>query len=131
MSSTRAGQAPMCPVRPEQATNATTTTEEAEEGDEVKDELVKRAEELDKRIGELENKLVREEGRRPIVSPVPERPTELEVKEHNVTHTPPKPWCPYCTAATGKRDPHPRIKKEVPDVEVPIDKVPTLSVDYT
>ena len=89
-----------------------------------------RADRLHKRITELEDKLIREEGRRPIVSPVPERPTEEEVREHNVTHTPPKAWCPYCTMATAQRDPHRRERKEVPDVEVAVDKVPTTSVDY-
>ena len=57
--------------------------------------LAKRAEQLVKRIEELEDKLIQDEGRRPIVSPVPDRPTEEEVEEHNATHTPPKPWCPY------------------------------------
>ena len=74
---------------------------------------------------------MREEGGRPIARPAPDRPTETEVKERNVSHTPHKPWCPYCTVATSKRDAHARIKKEVPDVEVPIDKVLTRSVDYT
>ena len=92
MSSTRAGEAPMCPVRPEhRPTEATNNQAEAEKGDEVEDEMVKKADELCRRIEELEDKIVREEGRRPIVSPVPERPTEAELKEHNVTHTPPKP----------------------------------------
>ena len=89
MSSGRAGRAPICPVRPEhQNTNAIDTQGEVEGGDEVKDELVTRADDLLRRIKELEEKLIREEGRRPIVSPVPDRPTEEEVREHNVTHTP-------------------------------------------
>ena len=56
--------------------------------------MQERAEDLMRRITELEEKLIREEGRRPIVSPVPHRPTDAEVQEHNVTHTPPQPWCP-------------------------------------
>ena len=99
-------------------------------GDKDKEELEKRAEDLVRRITELEDKLIREEGRRPIISPVPERPTDEEVLEHNVTHTPPKAWCPYCVKGTGNRDPHRKIRKEVPDVEVVIDKVPTVSLDF-
>ena len=68
-------------------------------GDEGKDDMARRADDLVRRITELEEKLVREEGRRPIASPVLERPTDEEVNEHNITHTPPKPWCPYCTKA--------------------------------
>ena len=92
--------------------------------EEVEDDMVRRAEELTKRIEELEDQFVREEGRRVRVAPVPEKPTEEEVAEHNITHTPPKPWCPHCTRATATRDPHKRIRKDVPDIEVPIDRVP-------
>ena len=67
----------MCPVRPEHnTTNADIDEAKAAEGDEVEDELVRRADDLKRRIEDLEDKIVREEGRRPIVSPVPERPTE-------------------------------------------------------
>ena len=87
---------------------------EVEVSEKVGDNMQERADDLVRRITELEEKLVREEGRRPIVSPVPERPTDEEVAEHNLTHTPPKPWCPYCTKAIGLRDPHARIRKDVP-----------------
>ena len=98
-------------------------------GEEVKEDMIARADDLMRRIGDLEEKLVREEGRRPVASPVPDRPTDEEVREHNITHTPPKPWCVYCNKATGKRDAHKRIRKEVPDVEVDVDKVPKVSMD--
>ena len=74
--------------------------------------------------------MAREEGRRPVVSPVPDRPAEEEGREHNTNHKPPKPWCPYCGIGTGKRYPHKRMQKDVPDMEASIDKVPMLSVDY-
>ena len=73
-------------------------------GDSKEVEMAKKADDLVRRITELEDKLVREAGRRPVVSPVPERPTDEEVQEHNVTHTPPKPWCPYCVKGTGSPD---------------------------
>ena len=79
MSAERAGCKPICPVRPEHETTTTTHVEEAE-CETVEDELAQRAEGLKRRIEELEEKLVREEGRRPIVSLVPERPTEKEVQ---------------------------------------------------
>lgn len=61
---------------------------------------------------------------------VPKCPAGWEVREHDITHTPPKLWCLYCAKATGSREPRPRIEKDVPDVEVAADKVPTISVDY-
>ena len=129
MSSRREGPQLRSPVRPEHDAKPTypLTTKEAAEGNEGQDDMERRAEELMKRITDLEDKLIREEGRRPIVSPVPNRPTEEEVREHNVTHTPPKAWCPYCTLATTHRDPHLR---ERTDVEATADKVPTISVDF-
>lgn len=70
-----------------------------------------------------------QQGRRPIVSPVPERPTEQEVLEHNTTHSPPQAWCPHCAKATAKSDPHRRERREVPDVEPEFKEVPTISMD--
>ena len=61
---------------------------------------------------------------------MPDRPTDKEVEEHNVTHTPPKPCCPYRAMGTGTRDPHSRIRKEVSDVEIVMAKVPTVFVDF-
>ena len=57
------------------------------------EEMAQRAEELSRRIEKLEGKLLSGEGRRPTGSPVPERPTDVEVAEDNVTHSTPKPWC--------------------------------------
>ena len=61
---------------------------------------------------------------------MPDRLTEKEVREHNVTHTPPKPWCPYCVMGTGTRAAHSKLRQEVADVDVVSDKVPMISVDY-
>ena len=63
------------------------------------------------------------------MSPVPERPTEQELLEHNTTHSPPQAWCPHCAKAMARNDPHKRERKEVPDVEAELKEVPTLSVD--
>lgn len=94
------------------------------------DEMVERVDKLLRRIEELEEQVNTDEGRRPIASFVPERPTEEEVKEHNLTHTPPAPWCPYCVKATSMRDKHARIRHEVPDVTVSVDRVPTNASDF-
>ena len=53
----------------------------------------------------------KEGGRRPIVSQAPERPTEQEVREHNVTHTPPQAWCPHCVKGAGTNSLSQREKK--------------------
>ena len=102
MNSGREGTRNTRPVRPEADTKPTrpSTVNMAAGSDKGRD-MEERAEELVRRITELEEKIIREEGRRPIVSPVPERPPEEELREHNVTHTPPKVWCPYCTMASA------------------------------
>lgn len=111
MSSRRPGYKPIRPARPEHTTCATPNTDDvAAEGGKVEDEMTKRADDLLRRLGEHLQNIVREEGRRTIVSLVPDRPTEEEIREHNVPHTPPKPWCPYCTLAT--RHAHPARKDE-------------------
>ena len=60
-----------------------------------------RAKQLEDRLKKLEEKITNGKDRRPIVSPVPERPTDAEVLEHNVTHSPAKPWCPHCVGWPG------------------------------
>lgn len=60
--------------------------------------------------------------------PVPERPTDSEVLEHNVTHSLAKPWCPHCVKGAAGNDPHKAKRKEVPDVETVMDATPTISI---
>ena len=69
------------PVRPQHDANPTVSLVEkaAAEGDKERDDMEERAEDLLRQITELEEKVIREEGRRPIVSPVPNRPSEEEV----------------------------------------------------
>ena len=44
---------------------------------------------------------------RPVeLPPVPEQPTDEEVREHNATHIPYKAWCELCVAHKGRQD-HP------------------------
>ena len=99
MSSESWGASRPRPVRPTH--NNAANISAAVAGEKVDSEMGRRAEDLMRRISEQENKIVREEGRRPIVSPVPERPAEEEVREHNVPLTPPKAWCTYCTKASA------------------------------
>ena len=63
---------------------------------------------LEDRIEKMEERLESAKIRRPIVSPVPDRPTDAEVREHNVTHSPSRPWCPHCVKGTASNDPHRR-----------------------
>ena len=86
------------PVRPELNTPAPNplSSNGPSGGDGIieKDELVDRAEDLTRGIQDLEEKLVLDEGRRPVVSLVPHRPTDEEVNENNPTHSPPQLRCP-------------------------------------
>ena len=36
----------------------------------------------------------------------PMLPTPQEVANHNITHTPPRRWCPICVQGSGKEHPH-------------------------
>ena len=126
------GASSLSPVRPSLPINhrGKLMTNAAGVGDKDADQMVERADDLLRRITELEEQLVREEGRGPIVSPVPERPIDEQVREHNVTHTPLVQWCPYCVKGTGRRDAHSKLRKDVPDVEAKIGEVPAISIDY-
>ena len=55
----------------------------------------------------------------------PGGPTTDELKEHNLTHLPHRAWCPVCSKARGKEDPHYAAKKSKPDSQKP-----TVSFDY-
>ena len=46
-----------------------------------------------------------EEGRRPATLPSPIRVTRAEREEHELTHTPFRPWCPHCVRGRGKNAP--------------------------
>merc|ERR1739836_349813 len=82
-----------------------------------------------RKVEELESRIKGSEHRRPIVSPVPERPTDQEVREQNVTHAPPQSWCPHCVKGRGTNDPHKSKRKEVPDVDAELTATPTISTD--
>ena len=70
-----------------------------------------------------------EKDRRPIVSPVPDQPTEQELREHNMTHSPAKKWCPHCVKGAAKNEPHRLKRKEVPEVDTDLSATPTVSID--
>ena len=56
------------------------------------------------------------------------KPSAEAIKKHNITHLPPRPWCPVCTAAKAREDAHWRGANEL-DTD---DKgaVPTVALDY-
>ena len=51
-------------------------------------EEIDEIEKLEERVAEMERQFKREEGRRPIVEKDPGQPTQEEIEEHCVTHTP-------------------------------------------
>ena len=70
---------------------------------EDKDEKMEERSEKDK----LEPVLIEvEDSRVPRALNAPVRPPAEEVEKHNMTHTPPRPWCAVCVEAYGKEDPH-------------------------
>ena len=58
---------------------------------------------------------------------VPTKPTEAERVEHEVTHTPPRPWCKFCMMGRGVRRAH---RKNVRDTEQDDGGPGKLSMDY-
>ena len=53
-----------------------------------------------------------EECEKPKVMTDPGQPTEKEIEEHRLDHTPYRSWCPVCVEAQGREDPHYRGTKE-------------------
>ena len=55
----------------------------------------------------------------------PEKLTEKEVQEHDLTHCSYRSWCPVCVEAAGREDQHRRRKEKADEGEVP-----TVGMDY-
>ena len=94
-------------------------------------EIDKMDEEMDVKISEpnMEPVAVKaSDSRIPRALNAPIRPPAEEVESHNITHTPPRPWCDICVAAYGKEDPHFRgaNNKEEADKS----GIPIVSLDY-
>ena len=56
----------------------------------------------------------------------PMLPSPQEVADHNITHTPPRRWCPICVQGSGKEHPHLREKDAMEDRE----GLPEFGMDY-
>ena len=50
----------------------------------------------------------------------PHLPTQKEIEEHMITHTPFKAWCPHCVAGHSSCGYHLRRKEEDEDHSVPV-----------
>ena len=55
----------------------------------------------------------------------PGMPTRREVLEHNLTHLPPRPWCPHCLKGKGKDSPSLWLKGAFAE-----NLVPRIRLDY-
>ena len=61
-----------------------------------------------------------EEGRNPVAVREVVKVSQKEKEEHELTHTPFRPWCRYCVRGRGKNEAHRRRgSKEDKDMEVP------------
>ena len=72
---------------------------------------------------ECEDCEVENEGRRPNMRRDPAAPSPVEIREHRITHTPYRSWCPECVMARGKATGHPTMAEEEKGV-------PACHVDY-
>ena len=91
-------------------------------------------EELKKQVEDLEEVLIEQweydaaPGNGDVPTPkTPAKPIEEEWKEHQVTHTPPKPWCRHCLVGRGTRRAH---RTNAPDIEQGDDSPTKISIDY-
>ena len=55
---------------------------------------------------EEENKGKDDEARKPRIPRRPNAPTKAEIEEHEITHLPPRDWCPHCVAGHGISNQH-------------------------
>ena len=66
-----------------------------------------------------------DEARKPRVPRRPLAPTKQEIEEHEVTHLPPRDWCPHCVAGHGISNQH-RISQDKDEKAIGI----TVGLDY-
>ena len=99
-----------------------------EDDEEVGD--MENAEDVEKEIGvpedveyECQNCEDENEGRRPKMRRDPAAPSPTDIREHRITHTPYRSWCPECVMARGKATGHPMMAGENKGV-------PGCHVDY-
>ena len=55
----------------------------------------------------------------------PGMPTKREIAEHNLSHLPPRPWCPHCVRGKGRDSPSLRVSGRFAE-----DLVPRIRLDY-
>ena len=55
----------------------------------------------------------------------PGMPSRNEILEHNLTHIPPRPWCPHCVRGKGKDSPSLRLTGQYAE-----SLVPRIRLDY-
>ena len=55
----------------------------------------------------------------------PGSPSRREILEHNLTHIPPRPWCPHCVRGKGKDSPSLRLTDEYAE-----NLIPRVRLDY-
>ena len=63
------------------------------------------------------------EAQRPLRDPG--MPNKNEILEHNLTHIPPRPWCPHCVRGKGKDSPSLRLTGQYAE-----NLVPRIRLDY-
>ena len=50
--------------------------------------------------------------------PVPDSPSEMEIRTHNLTHLPFRAWCPHCVQGKGKAAQHRTLSERSPVIQV-------------
>ena len=66
------------------------------------------------------------EARKPLKLPEPGQPTEEEIREHEITHMPPRMWCSHCVRGRAVSAPH----FDTPSAVKEDKRLPTVSIDY-
>ena len=101
--------------------------EPATAGTEARGEIKERIKELESALVDQWETSIAKKGPDAPRMKVPANPTNAEWEEHQVTHTPPKPWCKYCIMGRGIRRIH---RHNVNDTEAREGNVNKISMDY-
>ena len=130
----------VAPVRATQSPIGPSNTKNDEESEVIdENEEIEEIDKLLERVEELEKQLAREEEGEviPQVADV-ETPTQAQIDQHELTHTPYRRWCKACNKGLAIRDKHQKSKRKkkstlrrnVPDTEAPENGQTKYSMDY-
>ena len=96
--------------------------------DDVEEASGANAHDEEKADADVDEEIEHTEARKAKTPADPGQPTQKEIDEHNISHWPFRPWCPYCCAGKSVSSPHKH--KGIDGDELKTIGMPTVSLDY-